>query len=110
MSTAYYPKPKGHTERVNQTIEALLQALINLEIGDWAERLTMAEFAYNSSSTTAMGHMHIYGNYGYHPNTGTYQPRMDTLPVAVKAYQHWMMAINNDCHDSLEKIRKTMKI
>jgi hypothetical protein len=109
MSTAFHPETDGQTERVNQTIEAFLRAFVNLEMSDWVELVPMAEFAYNNSRTTATGHSPFYANYGFHPNSGTSQPRTDTLPVSSKAYGHWMTAIHDDCRDTLEKTRETMK-
>jgi hypothetical protein len=109
MSTAFHPETDGQTERVNQTIEAFLRGFVNLEMSDWVELVPMADLAYNNSRTTATGHLLFYANYGFHPNSGSSQPRTDTLPVSSKAYGHWMMAIHNDCCETLEKMRKTMK-
>jgi hypothetical protein len=109
MSTAFQPETDGQTERVNQTIEAFLRAFVNLEMRDWVELLPMAEFASNNSRTTATGHLPFYANYGFHPNSGVTQPRTDTLLVSSKAYGHWMMAIHEDCPETLEKSREVMK-
>jgi hypothetical protein len=109
MSTAFYPETDGQTERVNQTIKAFLRAFVNLEMSDWVELVPMSEFAYNNSRTTATGHLLFYANYGFHPNSGTSQPRTDTLPVSSKAYGHWITAIHDDCRDTLEKTCETMK-
>jgi transposase InsO family protein len=49
MSTVYFPETDVQTERVNQTIEAFLRALVNLEMSDWVEPEPIAEFAYNYS-------------------------------------------------------------
>jgi hypothetical protein len=78
-------------------------------MSNWVELVPMAEFAYNNGKTTTIGHLQFYANYGFHPNSCTSQPRIDTLPVSSKAYGHWMTAIHDDCRDRLEKIGKTMK-
>jgi hypothetical protein len=109
MSMRFHPETDGQTERVNQTIEAFLRAFINLELSNWVELVPMAEFAYNNSRTTATGHSPFYANYGFHLNSGTSQPRTDILPLSSKAYGHWMTAIHDDCRDTLEKTRETMK-
>jgi hypothetical protein len=78
-------------------------------MSDGVELVPMGEFAYNNSRTTATGHSPFYANYGFHPNSGTCQPRTDTHPVSFKAYGHWMTALHDDCCDTLEKMRETMK-
>jgi hypothetical protein len=109
MLTAFHPETDGQTERVNQTIEAFVRAFINLEMNDWVELVPMAEFAYNTTRTTTSGHSPFYANYRFDPNSGTSQPRTDTLAVSSQAYGHWMMAIHDGCRDTLEKMRETMK-
>jgi hypothetical protein len=109
MSTGFHPETDGRTERVNQTIEAFLRAIVNLEMSTWVELLPMAEFAYNNIRTTATGHSPFYANYGFHPNSEITQPRTDILPVTSKAYGHWMTVIHDDCHETLKRSRETMK-
>jgi hypothetical protein len=77
MSRAFHPETDGQTERVNQTIEAFLKAFVNLEMSNWVELLPMVEFTYNNSCTTATGHLPFYLNYGFHPNCGIRQSRID---------------------------------
>jgi hypothetical protein len=79
-------------------------------MSDWVVLLPMAEFAYNNSRTTATAHLPFYANYGHHPNSGTSQPRTDTLPVSSKACGHWMMDIYDDCQRTLEQSRETTKM
>jgi transposase InsO family protein len=109
MSTAVHLETNGQTERLNQTIVAFLRAFINLEMGDWVNLVPRVEFAYNNSRTTTTGHAPFYANYRFYLNSGTNQLRTDTLPVSSKAYGNWMTAIYDDCCDTLEKTRKTMK-
>jgi hypothetical protein len=71
MSTASHPETDSQTERVNQTIEAFLTVFVNLELSDWVKLIPMAEIAYNNSRTTATGHLPVYVNSGFHPNSGT---------------------------------------
>jgi hypothetical protein len=109
MSPAFHPETNGQTERVNQTIEAFIRALVNLEMCDWVTLVPMAEFADNNSGITATRHSRFYPNYRFYPNTRTSQPRTDTLPGSSKAYGHQMRAIHDDCSDTLEQMRETMK-
>ena len=55
MSTAFHPQTDGQTEQLNQTIEAYLRVFVSKEQNDWVRLLTMAEFAYNNSTTTGNG-------------------------------------------------------
>jgi len=67
MSTAFHPQTDGQTERLNQTIEAYLRSFISYEQDDWVSLQPMAEFAYNNSTTNAMGISTFYTNYDVHP-------------------------------------------
>jgi hypothetical protein len=109
MLAALYPETDGQTDRVNQTIEAVLRAFGNLEMSDWIKLVSMAEFAYNNSRTTATRYSLFCANLGFHPNSSTSPLRTDTLPVVSKAYSHWMMVIHDDCHETLAKMSKIMK-
>jgi hypothetical protein len=50
MSSSYHPQTDGQTERVHRTLEAGLRAYADKVRGDWAERLSMVEAFYNSST------------------------------------------------------------
>jgi hypothetical protein len=78
-------------------------------MSDLVELVLMAKFAYNNSGNTATGHSAFYENYGFRPNRATSQPSTDTLLVSSKPDGHWMTAIHDDCRDTLEKTRDTMK-
>ena len=67
MSIAFHPQTDGQTERLNQTIEAYLQAFVGKEQDDWVHLLPMAEFPYNNSITAGNGMSPFYANYGFHP-------------------------------------------
>ena len=47
-------------------IEAYLCSFVNWEQNDWAWRLQMAEFAYDSSKNASTGYTPFEMNYGYH--------------------------------------------
>ena len=48
-------------------MEAYLKAFVNIEQNDWAKLLLMAEFAYNNTKNTSIGHTPFELNCGYHP-------------------------------------------
>jgi hypothetical protein len=109
MCTAFHPETDRETERVTQTTEAILKAFVNLEMRNWVDLLSMAEFTYNNSRNTATGHSPLYANYEFYPNSGIKQPRTDILPVTSKAYGQWLTLIHDHCTETFEKRRKMMK-
>ncbi|CEO95067.1 hypothetical protein PBRA_009599 [Plasmodiophora brassicae] len=55
LSSARHPESDGQTERVNQVLEQYLRCYVNYQQDDWAQRLPIAEFAYNTASHSATG-------------------------------------------------------
>ena len=66
LSTAFHSQTDGQTERQNSTIEAYFQAFVNFKQNDWAQLLSIAEFAYNNAKNTNIGHTPFELNCGYH--------------------------------------------
>ncbi|GJR43898.1 putative reverse transcriptase domain-containing protein [Tanacetum coccineum] len=64
MSTAYYPKIDGQSERTIQTLEDMLRACV-IDFGKgWVKHLPLAEFSYNNSyhaSIKAAPYEALYG-------------------------------------------------
>ena len=56
LSTAFYPQIDGQTERQNRMMKAYLCIFVNWELNVWEWLLPNAEFAYNNSKNTSMGH------------------------------------------------------
>ena len=69
LSTAFHPETDGQTERVNQSLEQYLRMFSNYKQNNWSELLSMVEFLYNNSITSATGLSFFYTNYGYYPET-----------------------------------------
>ena len=67
LSTAFHPQTDGQTERMNQTLEQYLRIYCNYEQDDWANLLSLAEFAYNNSHQPSIDCSPFYANYGYNP-------------------------------------------
>lgn len=67
LSTAWHPETDGQTERVNQTIELHLRIFCDYLQDDWADLLSVAEFASNATFHSAIGMSPFYANYGYNP-------------------------------------------
>ena len=47
--TAFHPQSNGQTEVVNRSTGNLLRTLVSEHVGSWDMKLSIAEFAYNSS-------------------------------------------------------------
>jgi hypothetical protein len=108
MSTAFHPQTDGQTERLNQTIEAYLQAFVGKEQDDWVSLLTMAEFAYNNSVTTSNGMSPFYANYGFHP-VAIDLASAGPLNPATQVYAHWMHAVHDESRKGLEAAQDRMR-
>ena len=65
MSSTDHPQSDGHTERVNQISEDMLQAYIGAKPTKWERYLQILEFAYNSSKHTSTGYSPFM--YGFQP-------------------------------------------
>jgi transposase InsO family protein len=53
MSTAWHPQSDGSTEIVNKLVEQVCRAHINNRQDNWADRLSMVEFAINNAKHSA---------------------------------------------------------
>jgi transposase InsO family protein len=67
LSSAYHPQTNGQTERTNQILEQYLRCYCNYDQNNWAELLSLAEFAYNNSIQQSINCTPFFANYGYHP-------------------------------------------
>lgn len=67
LSTAFHPQTDGQTERQNQTLEHYLRVYCNERQNDWAELLSIAEFAYQQSEHKTLGCSPFYAMYAYNP-------------------------------------------
>ena len=65
-STTLYLQMDCQTKRHNNTMEAYLQAFVNFKKNDWAQFLSMAEFAYNNTKNASTGYTLFEFNYRYH--------------------------------------------
>lgn len=85
MSTAFHPQTDGQTERMNAVLEQYLRAYINYQQNDWADWLSLAEFAISAtpSSTTKMTPFEACGEaiipWSYHGLTKTNVQSADEL-------------------------------
>src|SRR5690606_30092494 len=67
LSSGHQPQTAGQVERINQVIEQYLRGYCNYQQDDWAELLSLAEFAYNNTLSAGIGMTPFFANYGMHP-------------------------------------------
>lgn len=67
LSTAFHPQTDGQTERQNQSLEHYLRTYCCSEQDDWAGRLYLAEFVYNTSWHSATRTTPASALFGFNP-------------------------------------------
>ena len=65
LSTTFYPKTNGQTERQNNIIKIYFKVFVNYEKDNWA-RLFIAKFAHNNVKNAKMGYKFFELNFGYY--------------------------------------------
>ena len=55
MSTRYFPRTDGQTERMNRTLEEVLPSFISPDQSNWDDLLPLVEFAINNGINVATG-------------------------------------------------------
>lgn len=69
LSTAYHPQTDGQTERQNQNVEHYLRVFCQRDQADWAMRLSLAEFVYNTSWHSTIKTTPAEALFGFVPRT-----------------------------------------
>ena len=57
LSSGFHPQTNGQVERWNQELETTLRCLASSQQSSWSSQLVWAEYAHNSSTSTATGHV-----------------------------------------------------
>src|SRR6202045_4481717 len=99
-STAYHVQTDGHTERANQEVEVLLQALIKEDQSDWAAMLPLVQFTMNNHSIRNSDITPFLGLHGYEPAPILELTLGEQVPEADKFL--------TDLRETREKLRKVL--
>jgi hypothetical protein len=67
MSTVFHPQTDGQSEHTNQGLEQYLRFYVDAKQGNWAQLLSIAEFAHNSWRNESTGQSPFDLLMGYHP-------------------------------------------
>lgn len=71
FSTSFHPQSDGQTERTNRILEDLLRVYCGARQEEWDRHLTMCEFSYNNSVSSATGYSPFYLMHGQHPTSAS---------------------------------------
>jgi hypothetical protein len=67
ISTIYCPQGNGHVKSTNKVFGTLLTKLVNENINDWDEHLSIVLFSYQTAYKVGIGHIPFQLVYGLHP-------------------------------------------
>jgi hypothetical protein len=67
LSSSYRPQSNGQTERLNQCLETFLRCFVHRTPTRWAKWLSVAEYWYNTTFHSTLGHTPFEVLYGYAP-------------------------------------------
>ena len=82
LSTIYHPETNGQTKRINAWVEQYLCIYINHCQSNWVEWLSIMEFVYNQTSSSATTFSLFLLNYGQQSQSGFLQRGKEQNPVA----------------------------
>ena len=92
-STTFYPRTDGQSERTNQKLEQFLRFYANAKQDNWAQFLSLAEFAFNLWRNESTGKSPFEVLMGYNP-----QAEWTTVSSPVPQVTHWLEQIK-EAHD-----------
>lgn len=87
MSSSYYPQTDGQTERLNQCLEAYLRCTVHASPKQWHKWLPLAEYWYNTTFQSYLGHTPFEVLYGHPPRQLGIMNPLDTV---VPDLAEWM--------------------
>ena len=108
LSTAAHPQTDGQTERINQIVEQYLRHYVNQLQDNWVELLPLAQFAYNSATTSTTRQSPFFAVYGYEPQA--YYESLPDTAIAESAEQKAtrIRQIQKNIQDELSFVQERM--
>ena len=118
MSTAYSPQTDGQTERMNRTLEEYIRMYVDAKHSNWAQLLTPAEYAYNSSPIIALDNKSPFQiDTGQQPqdplflfsSAARYHSNENTVINTMDDYLHEFINLRERARQALLLAQKNMK-
>lgn len=103
-STAYHPQTDGQTERTNQTLETYLRHFCSHRQDDWSDWLPIAEFSFNSTTSSSTKLSPFFSWQGFHPraNSFTAPSKVPTADTYVALLEEVQLALGESLQHSKE--------
>jgi len=92
-------------ERMNRNIGQILRTAIQPDQKDWIEKITMVEFAINTSVSASTGYAPFELNYGYVPQMMKEFRNAETFSKGVKEFAARALTNIAAAHDSIIESR-----
>jgi hypothetical protein len=108
LSTAAHPQTDGQTERINQIVEQYLRHYINQLQDNWVELLPLAQFAYNSATTSTTKQSPFFAIYGYEPQAYYESLPDDTIAESAEQKATRIRQIQRDIQEELSFVQNRM--
>jgi len=108
LSTAYHPETNEQMERTNQELEQYLRMYVNYRQNNWAEWLTMVEFAFNNKVYTATKMSPFQVNYGREPRMG-FDVRKKEKNEKAEEFVKEMKERHEEARAALVKVQEEIK-
>lgn len=107
-NNAYHPQTDGQSERPNQCLENYLRCMCFLIPKQWARKLSLAEYWYNTSHHSSINMSPFQALYGIKP-TLPVLPGAFTTVAAVEEMLRLREEMNLALKEKLSKAQKRMK-
>ena len=101
MSTSFHPQTDGHTKQMNRSIGQILRAIIAPDQLDWYCKLSLIEFAINSSISKSTGFTPFELVYTQMPH---FMNKISPELVKNKGIQDFMEAVIQNVNDAFNAI------
>ena len=106
LSTAYHPQTDGLSERAVQTSKQYLRIYCHDRQNRWGAWLPLAEFVYNTTSTTTHGYSPHRSVHGFDPRTIHLNDDYELSSAAAEEWLNRMTTLHTQIHETLKRINE----